>query len=138
MQLAQRFRCEDKGCTNVDNYCFPDPQDRKIHYNITHVHHQTWAQAISRGEATLLQPPLSIYEYWKRQQGAVSRESRAPICQTFQQETRSSLNSIQEQINQACLQNELRAERDRAMQHQERKDEWQWQHEDKEEEWQRW
>ena len=55
MQLAQRFRCEDKGCTNLDNYCFPDPEDRKIHYNITHVHHQTWAQAISRGEATLLQ-----------------------------------------------------------------------------------
>lgn len=137
MQLAQRFRCEDKGCTNLDNYCFPNPEDKKIHYNITHVHHQTWAQAISRGEATLLQPPLSIYEYWKRQQGAVSRESRAPIRATFQQETRLSLESIQEQINQAQLQNELRAERDRTTQHQEREDECQWRREEKEDERQR-
>ncbi|KAI9781498.1 MAG: hypothetical protein M1839_005913 [Geoglossum umbratile] len=56
---------------------------------------------------------------------------------TFQQETRFSLDSIQEQVNQARLQNELRAERDRVTQHQEREDERQWRREDKEEERQR-
>ncbi len=86
-QLASRYKCDDKGCTNQENFCFIDFQDRKIHYSITHVQQSTWAQAISRGEATLANPPISIWEFWKKD-GGVSRESRTSGRQTFQQETR--------------------------------------------------
>jgi hypothetical protein len=36
-QLADKWICRDKGYTNQDAYCFPDPQDSQTHYSITAV-----------------------------------------------------------------------------------------------------
>ena len=55
---------------------------------------------------------------------------------TFQQETTATLGSIQEQIEQAQLQNLLAVERDRAVQRVEREEEKRFRREEQEEE--RW
>jgi hypothetical protein len=55
-QLIERWRCIDNNCTNRNNFCFPDPQDRSKHYNITAPQHESWASAISRSEATIHSP----------------------------------------------------------------------------------
>jgi hypothetical protein len=135
-QLADKLVCRDKDCTNQDNFCWPDPTNGKQHYAVTSVQHKSWAQAISAGDATLNAPPIKIYAYWQTSQGAVTRESRAPIRRTFQQETSTTLGSIQEQIEQAQLQNLLAVERDRAAQRAEREEERRFQREEQEED--RW
>lgn len=76
-QLMDCWRCEDSNCTNRHNFCFPDPQERSKHYNITSPQHESWAGAISRDEATIHCPPIKIWQYWQSQ-GAITRESREP------------------------------------------------------------
>jgi hypothetical protein len=39
-QLARQSQCEDKGCTNLGNFCFFDPQDRKLRYIVSLPQHQ--------------------------------------------------------------------------------------------------
>lgn len=80
-QLMERWRCNDDNCTNRHNFCFPDPDDKSKHYNITAPQHDSWANAISRGDATLATPPLKIWGYWQNS-GAISRESREPAKKT--------------------------------------------------------
>lgn len=39
-QLARQYQREDKGCINLGNFCFPDPQDRKFRYVVNFPQHQ--------------------------------------------------------------------------------------------------
>ena len=121
-QLADKWICRDKGCTNQDAYCFPDPQDSRTHYSIISVQQKSWAQAISAGECTLQQPPIKIWLYWKSDQGPITRDSRTSGRKTFQQETKDSLENLNEQVERARLQSQLVAEQDKLMQRAEREE----------------
>jgi hypothetical protein len=133
-QLADKWICRDKGCTNQDAYCFPDPQDSRTHYSITAVQQKSWAQAISAGECTLQQPPIKIWLYWKSDQGPITRDSRTSGRKTFQQETKDSLENLNEQVERARLQSQLVAEQDKLMQRAEREEDRQYRREEREEE----
>ena len=77
----ERWRCNDDNYTNCHNFCFPDLDDKTKHYNITAPQHDSWANAISRGKATLVNPPLKLWNYWQNS-GSISRESREPAKKT--------------------------------------------------------
>ena len=87
--------------------------DKKLHYNILYNQHQQWAQEISKGNTTVNQPPLSLYQFWLKEQGAISRESKAPARRNFQQETRNSFETLQEQLERSRVESEIRAQRDK-------------------------
>ncbi|KAH0541586.1 hypothetical protein FGG08_003934 [Glutinoglossum americanum] len=133
-QLVDRLVCKDKDCTNQDNFCWPDPMNPKSHFAVTAPQQKSWAQAISTGDATLSAPPIKIYNYWQTTQGAITRESRAPVRRTFQQETAAALGSMKERIEQAQLQNLLATEQDRAAQRMEREEDRRFRREEQEEE----
>ena len=76
-QLMGQWQCRAKECINEGSYCFIDPEDAKLHYNLTSPAMSSWATAIERGEATVIQPPLKLYLYWLKEQGAVERGSKA-------------------------------------------------------------
>ena len=102
-QLTDRLTCKDKDCPNSDNFCFPDPLDPKQHYNVTAAQQKSWADAITSGHATLANPPARVLLYWQHEQGAISRESRAPARKTFQQETKASIQELREQVEIATV-----------------------------------
>jgi hypothetical protein len=83
-QLADKYICRDKGCTNQDAYCFPDPRDPQSHFSITAVQQKTWAQCISTGECTIQQPPMKLWMYWLSDQGPITRDSKTSGRKTFQ------------------------------------------------------
>ncbi|KAL2783755.1 hypothetical protein BJX66DRAFT_344650 [Aspergillus keveii] len=95
-QLMDRWRCTEDNCTNKDNFCWPDPSNRLLHYNITTPQHETWSNAIASGTATLLNPPASLLTYWIREQGPISRDSRQPIKQSAAQENRLNMTGMLE------------------------------------------
>jgi hypothetical protein len=95
-QLADKYICRDKGCTNQDAYCYPDPRDPHTHFSITAVQQKTWAQCISTGECTVQQPPLKLWMYWMSDQGPITRESKVSSRKNFQEQTKDSLASLQE------------------------------------------
>ena len=78
VHLTSQYKCTDPNCTNLDNQCYPDPADKSIHFNITAIQTDQWASAISTGRASLLNPPVQLYNYWKNQQGGIEKGSRAP------------------------------------------------------------
>jgi hypothetical protein len=133
-QLADKYICRDKGCTNQDAYCYPDPRDPHTHFSITAVQQKTWAQCISTGECTVQQPPLKLWMYWMSDQGPITRESKVSSRKNFQEQTKDSLASLQEQVERSRLQSQLLAEQDRLTQHAERQEERQYRREEKEEE----
>jgi hypothetical protein len=133
-QLVDRLVCRDKDCTNQDNFCWPDPINPKSHFAVTAPQQKSWAQAISTGDATLSVPPIKLYTYWQTSQGAITRESRAPIRRTFQQETTATLGSMKEQIEQTQLQNLLAVKQNRAAQRVEREEDRRFRREEQEEE----
>ena len=117
LQLAEKWECREKRCMNLGGYCYPDPDDSSAHFNITHVQMKQWAQSIERGEGLVFQPPYSMLTWWRRNQGPITRDSKAPIRKTFQQEARENLQSIgttigslEQQLQESRLQNMLAAE----------------------------
>ena len=56
----ERWRCNDDNYTNYHNFCFLDLDDKIKYYNITAPQHDSWANAISQGEAMLVNPPLKL------------------------------------------------------------------------------
>lgn len=125
-RLLSVTRCHDDRCTNKDNYCFVDPFDPTQHYNIIASQHEAWANAIRRGEATIHQPPLKVWQYWKQQQGAISRDSRTPKKQSIVQETKSALErftEMQQQMQEQLLQSRLIEQMETMAEKQERRDE---------------
>jgi hypothetical protein len=133
-QLTDKYIYRDKGCTNQDAYCYPDPRDPYTHCSITAVQQKTWAQCISTGECTIQQPPMKLWMYWVSDQGPITRDSKASDRKTFQQQTKDSLESLQEQVERSRLQSQLLAEQERLTQHAERQEERQYRREEREEE----
>jgi hypothetical protein len=99
-QLMERWRCNDDNYTNRHNFCFPDLDDKIKHYNITAPQHDSWANAISRGEATLVNPPLKLWNYW-RNSGSISRESREPAKKTAAILQREKMDMLLEMQNKS-------------------------------------
>ncbi|KAH0556926.1 hypothetical protein GP486_005286 [Trichoglossum hirsutum] len=112
-QLTDQLTCKDKDCTNYENFCWPDPIKPKQHYNVTALQQKTWADAITAGNATLANPPARLLLFWQQEQGPISRDSRASVRQGFQQETKTSLAEIREQIELAQAQSQLQSQQDR-------------------------
>ena len=65
LSLINQYKCTDTDCINLNNQCYPDPEDKSVHFNITAVQPEKWANAIPTGNATLLVLPLKRYIYWK-------------------------------------------------------------------------
>ncbi|OJD20631.1 hypothetical protein ACJ73_08033 [Blastomyces percursus] len=109
-QLMDRFRCRQQSCTNQNNYCYPDPVDTSLHYNITVPQHESWANAISSGDATLQQLPMKLLQYWQTVQGPISRESCQPIKRSAMQQTKSAMErmlEMQQQMQEQYMQQRM-------------------------------
>lgn len=78
-QLMEKYQCDDNKCTNYKNFCYRNPMEPSMHFNIISTQHELWANSISRGNATLETPPAQLIEFWRKQQGSITRESRQPI-----------------------------------------------------------
>src|SRR5207248_3311201 len=75
-----------------------------------------------------------LWMYWISDQGPITRDSKVSNRKTFQQQTKDSLESLQEQVECPQLQSQLLAEQERLTQHAKRQEEWQYRREEKEEE----
>ena len=81
-ELMQKYRCIDQNCTNYNNYCYFDPRQPRQHFNITARQHESWANSISSGQATLEQP-LNFWTIGKvfREQSLASLVNQSSILQ---------------------------------------------------------
>ncbi|KKA22226.1 hypothetical protein T310_3744 [Rasamsonia emersonii CBS 393.64] len=138
-QLMERYRCLDDNCTNKNNYCFPDPTDPNLHYNITAAQHEMWANSIASGEATLQQPPYKLIRYWEREQGPITRQSRQPfkaVFPTANQDSNGAPNgdatADAEQMLQARMMDQLEAMEEKQERREERNERRQMQREQRE------
>ncbi|KAI9763101.1 MAG: hypothetical protein M1840_000913 [Geoglossum simile] len=77
---------------------------------------------------------MKLWMYWVSDQGPITRDSKVSGRKTFQQKTKNSLKSLQEQVERSQLQSQLLAEQDRLTQHTEQQKECQYRREEKEEE----
>ena len=122
-QLVNQWECREKGCINYAiGFFFPDLSDSKLHYNLQPTQMKSWSTAISKGEATLLLPPVMLLDYWRQEQGPIQRESKAPIRKTFQQRTETGMAILFEQVEQSRLENLLREEKQEAKRQREREE----------------
>ena len=122
-QLVNQWECREKGCVNhMVGYCYIDPRDSKLHYNLKAEHMKSWSQAIRDGEATLTTAPIKLLDYWRQEQGPIQRESKAPIRRTFQQKTEAGMTTLSEQIEQSRLENLLREEKTEARRQREKEE----------------
>ncbi|EED19013.1 hypothetical protein TSTA_023480 [Talaromyces stipitatus ATCC 10500] len=67
-QLMQKYQCNDRNCTNYNNFYFPDPMDNTQHYNILATQHELWANRIASGGATIENPLDKLKQYWTKKQ----------------------------------------------------------------------
>ena len=124
-QLMERYRCQEDNCTNRNNFCFVDPVERTKHYNMTVAQQEAWASAMSRGEATLLNPPSKLYRYWVQEQGGITRNSREPTKVSATRETRFSIDRLmdmQEKMQEQIMQSRMMDHMDQLQERQERRD----------------
>ena len=58
---------------------------------------ETWAKAISRGQATIERPPESLYNFWHRR-GAVDKVSKAPLAKASREAREQAKEARMEQL----------------------------------------
>ncbi|KAF1816605.1 hypothetical protein P152DRAFT_129658 [Eremomyces bilateralis CBS 781.70] len=93
-QITDRWQCHDENCNNWRGFCWVDPTDH-LHYNMTAIHQQSWANAIRAGDATLTSPPVKLVRVWQ-QDGAVNKLARRPKQLSAAQQSKSMMESFQE------------------------------------------
>jgi hypothetical protein len=121
-QLMQKYQCNDRNCTNYNNFCFPDPMDNTQHYNILATQHELWANRIASGGATIENPPDELKQYWKKKQGSINRDSRQPVKKNNAQ-IMEQFMEMQTKIYEQQMQYRLMEQMEAMQEKQERRDE---------------
>jgi hypothetical protein len=70
-----RWQCTQESCLNKHDFCYVEGSD---HYVIDKLCSETWARQIEAGQATIENPPITIYRFLKSA-GPVDKQFKQPL-----------------------------------------------------------
>jgi hypothetical protein len=91
-RLVQKWQCVDDKCRNHHNFCFIDSGG--AHYAIDTASMRAWAAACNGGEATIANPPITIYRFWHSRQGPVGKDTKTPVKQASERSHAEALDRM--------------------------------------------
>lgn len=86
-----RWQCTISTCRNREQFCYIDNDGK--HYAITAHDTERWAGAITNGDATAENLPISLYNYW-REQGAIGSKFKYPLAHQERQEKKDFIDTF--------------------------------------------
>ncbi|KAF2812761.1 uncharacterized protein BDZ99DRAFT_497096 [Mytilinidion resinicola] len=96
LDLMRHWKCTDQGCTNLNSYCFLDGGE---HYVLLTKQQEVWANAIARGEATVLVPPMKLLKELQKD-GPVGAMYRRTAKTARAQQATSTMDDIKAMMKQ--------------------------------------
>jgi len=113
-RLLDRWLCVKDTCINHKAFCFVDYGAK--HFSMDTTIRETWAKAISRGQATIERPPESLYNFW-HQRGTVDKVSKAPLAKASREAREQAkearmerLLEMQERAQEAAFEQEIQSQ----------------------------
>jgi hypothetical protein len=73
--LMNLWQCTQESCLNKHDFCYVEGSD---HYVIDKLRSETWARQIEAGQATIENPPITIYRFLKSA-GPVDKQFKQPL-----------------------------------------------------------
>jgi hypothetical protein len=113
-RLLDRWTCLKDTCINHKRFCFVDYRGR--HFSMDTTIRETWAKAISKGNATVERPPEALYNFWV-QKGAVDETCKAPLAKASKEAREQAkearmerLFEMQERAQEYAMEQQIRGQ----------------------------